>query len=199
MIELIIFDLGNVILNFDHMIICKKLSKVSKFSPQEVYDVVFTSGLERLYDEGKISTENFFKEISNKLGLDISWRVFKLIWQDIFWLNEGIEKILLSLKGRYKLFLLSNTNKLHFEFAKNKFDVLNLMDEYILSYKIGFSKPSQEIFLEALKISKVEPARCIYIDDIKEYVTCASKIGMKGILFHSIDELKMDLAKYEVI
>lgn len=199
MIEVIIFDLGNVILNFNHMIICKKLSKLSKkFSAEEVYDIGFKSGLERLYDEGKISTKNFFKEISNRLSLNISFEEFKLIWQDIFWLNEGIEEILLSLKGRYKLFLLSNTNELHFEFVKEKFDILGIIDEYILSYKVGFSKPAPEIFYEALKKSKVDSSKCIYIDDIEEHVISANKIGMNGILFQSIKGLKMDLVKYGV-
>ncbi|MEW6095247.1 MAG: HAD family phosphatase [bacterium] len=198
MIDLIIFDLGNVILNFDHMIICKKLSKLSKFPLQEVYERIFSSGLERLYDEGKISTKDFFKEISNRFGLNISLTEFKLLWQDIFWVNEGIEEILLKLKGRYKLFLLSNTNELHFEFAKDKFDILNLIDEYILSYKVGFSKPSPEIFYEALKKAKVDASRCIYIDDIKEHVISANKVGMKGVLFKSIDGLKRNLAKYGV-
>lgn len=195
MIEVIIFDLGNVILNFDNMIRCRKLSKLSKFSAQEVDEIIVRSRLERLYDEGKISTQDFFKEISIKLGLNISLDEFKLIWQDIFWLNNGIEEVLLYLKGRYKLFLLSNTNELHFEFAKNKFDVLNLIDEYILSYKVGFSKPDSEIFYKALKKSKTEASKCIYIDDKKEYVTSANKIGMKGILFQSIEGLKKELAK----
>ncbi len=198
MIEVIIFDLGNVILKFDHMISCRKLSQISKLSAQEIYDIIFSSGLERLYDEGKISTEDFFKEISNKLGLDIYLTEFKLIWQDIFRLNKGIRKLLLCLKEKYKLFLLSNTNEIHFEFARDKFDVLNLMDEYILSYKVGVTKPNPQIFHEALKKSKVEASKCIYIDDIKEHVESASKIGMKGILFQSVDRLIRDLVRYEV-
>ncbi|MEW6607546.1 MAG: HAD family phosphatase [bacterium] len=193
MIKLIIFDLGNIILNFDHNIICRKLSQISRFSPQQVYEIIFTSGLERLYDEGKISTRDFFKKVSNRLKLNISLTGFKQIWQDIFWLNEGIEEILLSLRGRYKLFLLSNTNEIHFELAMAKFDVLNLIDEYILSYQVGFSKPAKEIFYEALKRANVEAEKCIYIDDIKEHIASASKIGMNVILFQSISQLKMDL------
>jgi len=198
MIDLIIFDLGNVILNFDHMIICRKLSRLSKFSPQQVYEIIFSSGLERLYDEGKIATQNFFDEIVNKLGLIISFEEFKIIWQDIFWINEGIQEILLSLKGRYKLFLLSNTNPLHFGFARDKFKILEVIDEYILSYQVGFSKPAKEIFHEALKKSNVLAAASIYIDDIKEHVTSANKIGLNGILFQSIEGLKADLAKYGI-
>lgn len=198
MIKLIIFDLGNVILNFDHMIICRKLSKISKLSPQQIYDIIFVSGLERLYDEGKISTKNFFKQISNKLKLNIPFKEFKQIWEDIFWLNEGIEEVIMRLKEKYKLFLLSNTNQLHFEFAKNKFDILTFIDEYILSYKIGYTKPDAKIFYEALKKSMVSASQCIYIDDIKEHIDAASKIGINGILFQSIDELKKDLPRHGV-
>lgn len=198
MIKVIIFDLGNVILNFDHMIICRKLASLSSLSPEQVYEIIFKSGLERLYDEGKISTQNFFEKVTNKLGLNISFEEFKIIWQDIFWINEGIQEILLNLKGRYKLFLLSNTNPLHFEFAREKFDILEALNEYILSYEVGFSKPAVEIFNEVLKKARVEPAKCIYIDDISEHIASSNKIGMKGILFQSIEGLKRDLIKYGV-
>lgn len=181
------------------MIICRKLSSVCSLSPEQIYERIFISGLERLYDEGKISSQNFFKKVSNKLGLNISFEEFKNIWQDIFWINEGIQEILLSLKGRYKLFLLSNTNPLHFEFAREKFDILEAIDEYILSYEVGFSKPAVEIFNEVLKKAKVEAEKCIYIDDINEHVTSSNKIGLKGILFQSIEGLKRDLGKYRVI
>ncbi|MBU0581138.1 MAG: HAD-IA family hydrolase, partial [Candidatus Margulisbacteria bacterium] len=111
--------------------------------------------MERSYDEGKISTDEFFREISSRLKLNISFAEFKPIWQNIFRLNRGVKEMILRLKKRYRLFLLSNTNELHFDFVKKKYDVLGLLDDYILSYKVGFSKPHPRIFQEALKKADV--------------------------------------------
>ncbi|MDI6703506.1 MAG: hypothetical protein QME40_02375, partial [bacterium] len=76
MIEVIIFDLGGVILNFDHHIICRRLSKISKYEEHEVYDFIFASGLENSYNEGKITSLEFFDTICKKLDLDITFHNF---------------------------------------------------------------------------------------------------------------------------
>jgi putative hydrolase of the HAD superfamily len=199
MIKLIIFDLGNVILNFDHMIICRKLSKISKYSASKICEIMFSSDLQRLYDQGKIESYDFFKKVSDKLNIKISFNDFKLIWEDIFSLNQGMSELLLSLKRRYKIFLLSNTNEMHFEYIKNKFKVIEIIDEYILSYKLGITKPDKRIYYEALKKANLSSYESIYIDDIKEYVITANKIGMIGIHFKSIKKLKKELIKHKVI
>ena len=48
----------------------------------------------------------------------------------------------------YKLYILSNTNALHFKYLKNKFKILSEFDDYILSYRSGHRKPNPIIFKE---------------------------------------------------
>lgn len=198
-IETIIFDLGRVIIDFDHHLITQRLSKFSDFDFDEarLFDLIFTSDLERSLDRGEISPEEFYKKVSQ--NVKIGFEEFKAVWNDIFFPpKEEMIKLLGELKGRYKLYLLSNTNIFHFEYAKDKYKILELFEEYILSYQVGANKPDEKIYLEALRRSGSPPERCIYIDDIKEFARAATKVGMKGIHFEDVKKLREKLQGYGV-
>jgi len=198
-IRVIIFDLGKVIVNFDHMRICTKLSKHSAFEPDHIYDIIFKSGLESSFDKGMISPENFYSRVKKETQLEIDKDSFKEIWTKIFTINPGIEVLISSLKNRYKLFCLSNTNSWHFNYCLPTFSILKLFDGFTLSYEVGRTKPDKAIFEKAIQQADELPASCIYIDDIMEYVEAASIIGINGIHFITIEKLKKKLSGFDVI
>ncbi len=198
-IKLIIFDLGKVIVDFDHMMICKKLAGHSRLEPDQIYEIIFNSGIESSFDKGIITPENFYAEVKKEAVFNIKIEQFKEIWVNIFTLIPGIEKILSSFKDRYKLFCLSNTNKWHFEYCMKKFPVLKLFERFILSYELGKAKPEKEIFEKAMKLSGFLPGECVYIDDIEEYVQQANRLGFNGIRFESVEDLKNELSDLNII
>jgi putative hydrolase of the HAD superfamily len=198
-IKAIIFDLGNVIVDFDHFIICRKLAEYSNYSPEQVKEKIFTSGLEEQFDRGQISPETFFKAISKELNIDIDIALFRKIWNNIFSLNAGIEQLIKRLQGKYKLLCLSNTNPWHFEFCMQTFPVLNNFDSFILSFKVGEKKPHKKIFQKATEEANALPWECLYIDDIKKFVKAAEDRGIKGIHFISAEQLEKELEVFGVL
>lgn len=198
-IKVIIFDLGKVIVDFDHMRICTKLSKQSPFGPDRIHDIIFNSGLEASFDMGIISPENFYLSVKKKARLEININVFQEIWTKIFTLNPEIEELISSLKNKYRLLCLSNTNSWHFEYCMQKFPVLKLFDSFILSYKVGKTKPDSTIFEEAIKKAATLPDECVYIDDVPEFVETASKLGINGIHFRTVRKLKKELSDLNII
>jgi len=189
-IKVVIFDLGNVILNFDHMIASKKLSCVSKFSENYIYDLIFNSSLEEVYDKGKISSNEFYNVLKKELSLKISFQKFYELWGNIFWLNSGIIEVISFLKKRTKIVLLSNTNEIHFSYVLSKFTFLEKFDDFILSYKTGYRKPEKEIFLHIIKKMKCKPKEMIFIDDLDYNIKASIELGFNGILFKSNKQLK---------
>ena len=111
-----------------------------------------------------------------------------------FFPNPGVENLLGVFKGRYPIVLLSNTNEMHFQHLVERFDVLGLPDRFILSYRIGCSKPDPRIYQAAIEAAGHSGDVCVYIDDIPDYVQAASRQGMHGIVFRTAEELQMDLA-----
>ena len=198
-IKVIIFDLGKVVVDFDHRRICKILSKQSPFEPDKIYDIIFTTGLEASFDKGQISPENFYLSVKKEARLEININVFQEIWTKIFTLNPGIKDLLSALKNSYKLLCLSNTNSWHFEYCLQKYHALKLFDGFILSYEVGKTKPDSAIFEEALKKAAVLPNKCVYIDDVPEFVETANKLGIYGIHFRTVEKLKKELSALNII
>lgn len=201
MYKLIIFDLGKVLLDFDHMNSCRELARFSSYSPEEIYKEIFVLGLEEKYDKNKISSSDFYKEILRRFKIDkssVNFEYFKKIWGDIFYEIPSMGKLMEDLKKTYQIYLLSNTNEIHFEWVYNKFNILKIPQEYILSYKLGFRKPDKRIFYEAINRAEVSPGECIYIDDIKEYTEVAQSIGITGIHFKSRERLEKKLKSLRI-
>lgn len=190
----VIFDVGGVILFCDHMLICSRLANLCEHTPSDIYQFIFMDGLEKLYDEGKISTSEFHEKIRQWLKADIEFDEFRQIWCDIYDENLSITELIKELKRNdYRMYLLSNTNELHFQYIRNKFSVMGEFDEYILSYNIGHRKPSREIFKAVLEKSGLPPSDHIFIDDIKDFVDVAQSMGMRGIVFESSTQLRKAL------
>ena len=118
----IIFDFGRVLGDFDHMITCEKLTKYSSFSSEEIYKKIFKSRLEKEFDEGE-GFENFYQKIKENIKTNdkLTKEIFKKIWCDIFSENTEIEIILQKLTDKnIPMFLLSNTNSVHWEYINLK-------------------------------------------------------------------------------
>ena len=198
-IEVILFDLGNVILPFDHYQIAEKLYRFTRDKefqdPQKIFSFLFDiqGGAINDLDIGKVSPSDFFQSIQTTLDLSISFDEFVPLWSDIFVEDREVSQIILALKERKRLGLLSNTDSLHFNYILSKFPIIRIFDKWILSYEVGFKKPAIEIFQKAIQGASVEPKKILFIDDIKKYVEVAISLGMHGIHFISSDQLKEEL------
>lgn len=199
MIKTIISDLGNVIVYVDHHRIIKSLAKYSNYNEKYIYNF-FISSIERKgFDKGKISKEKFFQHFKDNLNLKMSFSQFKKAWCSCFTgLNKDIVKLLKKLKKNYRLILLSNTDEIHFNYLKNKCKILNIFDDYILSYKIGYAKPNPMIFLKAIKAAKTSPKQIFFIDDIYSFVSVAKLLKIKAAQYTNFNSLKIDLRKNSV-
>ncbi len=195
-IEVILFDLGNVILPFNHYQIAEKLfpfTKAREFQdPKKIFSYLFDYGKGAIndYETGKISTSTFFQLVKEHLQLTLSFEEFQPIWNDIFWENEEVSKIIRSLKRRKRLGLLSNTNPLHFNYILSKFPVVKELDQWFLSHEVGFKKPAKEIFEKAIEWAHVDSQKILFIDDMKTHVDVAVSLGMQAIHFTSVQRLK---------
>lgn len=190
MIKLFVFDLGNVILPFEHRQIVVKLLKKARGkvipSPHEAFSYMFDmkAGFINQYEEGLISSLEFFTIIRDRYGLDMDLEEFKSVWNPIFWGDPDVNEAVHYLKGKgYPVFLLSNTNELHFAHIIENYPIVHLLDEWILSFEVGAKKPDKRIFDVIFEKMDVDPGEVFYIDDIPEYVDAAKSYGLQGMVF----------------
>lgn len=199
-IEVILYDLGNVILPFNHFQIAEKLSRFSQRKefqdPPRMFSYLFDfeKGAVNGYEVGKVSSLEFFQSLRGFLHLSLSFEDFIPIWNEIFIEDQEVSQIILSQKGRWKLGLLSNTNRLHFDYVLAKFSIIRVFDRWILSHEVGFKKPAVEIFQKAVQWASVEPRKILFIDDMKKHVEVAASLGIQGIHFVSAVQLREELS-----
>ena len=197
MIKAIIFDLGNVLIDFDHMIAARRISHFCKKSPQEIFSLFFESEVTLLFEQGKISPDDFFLRVKDMLALSINYQTFVPIWNEIFFQsakNRAVFNIANILSGGYKVVVLSNINILHFEYVKKHFPIFGIFYRVFASCEMGLIKPDHKIYRKVLDDLDLAPGESFYTDDRRELVESAGKLGIKAAVFSGSKELKKDLA-----
>lgn len=197
MIKAVIFDLGNVLVDFDHNIAAKKISLLCGRSPREIFDFFFDSELTGLFEEGKILPEEFFFRVKAELNLKLGYNEFLPIWNEIFFLsdkNRTVYDLIKNLRSGYKIALLSNINILHFDYLKNNFPVFDVFHNLLLSFELKLKKPDPLIYKKALDILDVLAEEAFYTDDRQELVEQSRRLGICGFVFKGIEQLSKDLS-----
>jgi FMN phosphatase YigB (HAD superfamily) len=196
MIKLFVFDLGNVILPFEHRQIAVKLHESSRiqdrFTPDDLFKFLFDMdrGLVNPYEEGLMSSVDFFAKLREKYKLELEYDEFKDIWNIIFQEDSEVNNAILYLKNKgYPVFLLSNTNELHFSYIMERYPIVHSLDEWILSYEVGAKKPKQKIFDTIFEKTDTARGEVLYIDDVQEYVEAAKNYGLQGLVFKNAKDV----------
>jgi len=189
----IVFDLGNTLIRFDHNIATRKLSLRFGINPRAAYDLFFDSEITHLFEKGLISPAEFHSRATALLGIDMPYEEFAELWNNIFWEDKEACAIARRLKRSYRLFLLSNVNKSHFEYIRDRFDIIGIFDEVIASFMVGLMKPDRRIFEDVIRRSGGEKKSIVYIDDREDLITEARALGIDSIRFESADKLKAEL------
>jgi FMN phosphatase YigB (HAD superfamily) len=193
-IKTILFDLGNVIIPFDFKRAYTKLQPLCNYPVTEIPTRMRGTDLVGRFESGQIAPEQFVKEFSAVLELDITYDEFCDLWTSVF-LPEPLiqESLLANLRGRHRLMILSNTNPIHFHMIQANYPLLRHFDHCVLSYEVGALKPSAKIFEEAIAHAGCDAVECFFTDDLAVNVEAALKHGMDAVQFQSAMQLEGEL------
>src|SRR3989339_1743941 len=170
-ITAITFDLGNVLVRVDHYRFCRRLAALAHLSPQEVYAQVFESSLEPGYDTGRLTSREFYERVTAHFGVALPYSRFRDLWCDLFDPMEGIEEVVQRLASSFPLFLLSNTNSLHFDYIKGRFAaLLQPFRAFVLSYEVGSRKPEPAIYQSLIRQAGRPPEEILFLDGKAAFV-----------------------------
>ncbi len=107
---------------------------------------------------------------------------------------------LLRLRARgHKVYLLSNTNALHWEVISRNISAMEgraveeYFDEIFLSYKMHLCKPDEEIFRRVLAVAGLQPEETLFIDDSQANCEAATRVGIASLLVERNSEWGSEL------
>lgn len=149
--------------------------------------------LHREFEKGMMTESEFINKMLTSIDHKLDRESFCKIYSEIFSLNEDVISLLPVLKKDYKLFLLSNTNSIHQKYGWKKYEFLKHFDKLILSHEVNSLKPEEEIYRAVENASGFASAEHFFIDDVKEYVEAAIKLGWDAVQFVNYEKLVRDL------
>jgi len=194
LLQAVIFDLGKVIIPFDLARGYAALSPYCPFPLEEIPQRIAATGLAPRFEVGQLSPEDFARQLSAALGLDVDYARFRELWSSIFLPQPLVpEQLLEGLQRRYRMLLLSNTDAIHFPTLLERYALLRHFDDYILSYQVGAAKPAARIYEAAVARAGCPAADCLFIDDIPLYVEAARQAGIQALRFESAAQLEREL------
>jgi FMN phosphatase YigB (HAD superfamily) len=188
-IKNIIFDLGGVLLNIDFKETEMAFAALGIGNFNAYYTLQSATPLFEDLETGKITPEVFYESFRAFVKTSLTDEQIMQAWnallvgfppERITWLKE--------IAKRYKIYLLSNTNAIHYDAITKKyratikdksFDELFVKAYY--SHILGLRKPSKEIFEAVLKNENLVAAETVFIDDSEANIEAAKRVGLQTI------------------
>jgi glucose-1-phosphatase len=195
------FDLGNVILHFSHARMCQQVAELLGASADATREFLFSPEIALPYERGRLSTDDLIAKLNDRFQGQLSVSQARQALGDIFWLNTSIIPLIVGLKSAgYGIGILSNTCDAHWEAAREKFSILDLLfDIQVLSFRVDATKPDPEIYDKAAEIAGCSPRELFFADDLLENVEGARQAGVDAVLYTNTVSLADDLRRRNLV
>ena len=188
--KIILLDIGNVIVDVNFATFCSTVAERPE-DERKIFEKYCVGKFKDNVDRGRVSVTDFLGTVAaDPIVRKIAIRELKDAWQNVFSLKEGCVEGVQRLKKRHRVWIMSDTDPLHFTYLLNAFPVLRTMERYYLSYEHGFLKNSTEAFLHVMQSSGSEVDQLLLIDDKPDNCFSCGEAGIDSILFTSWNDLQ---------
>jgi len=199
----IIFDLGNVLLQYSFELMFQKWADLT---PNSFECAFFKTHFQfddqlRAYEQGLISTQEYFAHVTEMFGIAWDFSDFKAGWESILiGVPEEMWHLLDLLKPHYQLFILSNTNELHANLWRRDYiTLLGHFDAIFCSHELHLHKPDPQIYTEVARRIAIPLEHLLFVDDMERNVISARNVGIDAIHAQTPTQIIVELRKRGVI
>lgn len=184
-IKNLVFDFGGVLIDLDRQRCLDNFERLGMPDVPAMLDVCHQQGFFLQHEKGLIDAAEFRERIREQIGKPVTDTEIDAAWNSFL---VGIPSykldMLLELRQHYVVYLLSNTNDIHWEwsvkhaFHYKSFHVEDFFEEIFLSYEMKMAKPDKEIFQCLLEKTGIDPQETFFIDDSEANCLMAQSLGI---------------------
>ena len=195
-IKNIVFDLGGVLVDLDFKAAINGLQQAGFANVKEQLMAFDQGGIFQKFELGEMTADEFRTAIRENSTVTLTDEEIDALWNAML-LEIPREKLelILDLRGKYMVYLLSNTNSIHWDYVcKNAFNyrgfrVKDYFEETFLSYEMHLAKPDKAIFEKVLQDANLLPEETLFIDDSEANCKAAEEVGIHTHHYHIGDDL----------
>lgn len=205
-IKNIIFDYGNVIFKIDF---AKAQQSFTDLGIKNVDAIFAHAGQNELFDQmdkGMITAAEFRNGVREMAGIStLTDEQIDTAWNSLLvGVPKGNHEVLLRLKNKYRTFLLSNNNEIHYAsilaYLQKEYHVEDnsiFFEKDYYSHLMGMRKPDIKIFEFVLNEQILKPEETLFIDDSPQHLKTANSLGMKTLLLNDPYEFISTMKSFE--
>ncbi len=180
----ILFDLGNVLIQYDHNQTLAAVGTLGQCEPQQVQTLYHA--LSSQLGVGELSAADLLNHYRQHLPIGEDEEAFFMAFAAGLARNDAALAYAIELQQRPEVTvgIISNTNEAHAYWLDEYLPELKEFDLVVLSNEVGLAKPDPEIYRLALEILDVSAEQALFIDDIAENVAAAQSCGIAALVHH---------------
>ena len=195
-IRAVILDYGEVLCHVPAMAAIERLAALFKMDPQTFLPIYLETRAP--YDRGDLLPGEYWQKFAARAGVKIeaaaveqARRLDLELWSEInhvmvHWVQQ------LHAAG-FKTAILSNMPTDMATHVRKNFAWISHFDHHIFSGEVRSVKPEPEIYQHCIEVLGVEPSEALFIDDRDVNLQQARAVGIRGIRFQSVEQLRQDL------
>lgn len=184
----IIFDFGGVIYDISFNAATEAFAELGVKNFKELYSYLKQDHLFEDLEVGRITPEEFHRQFRRQSGLEVSDEAIDTAWNRLLTgFREERIRMLEKARNHYRIFLLSNSNQIHYQKYRQEFEEQfgyqrfnQIFERTWFSHEIGLKKPDNQIFEYILKDGDLNPFETMFIDDMEENALGATYSGISG-------------------
>jgi putative hydrolase of the HAD superfamily len=200
-VSLVLFDMDNVLCDYDRAARIARLSSLSGRSPREIEAAIWDSGFEALGDAGAISAESYLRGFGERIGHALTLEEWLAARQASMAPAREVLDLVRLLKARARVAVLTNNTTI----IRDRIDHLlpelrPLFGEAVFaSAQFGVAKPDPEVYRLCLQELGASPAETLFVDDLPENVAGAEAAGLRGHHFTAARRLAAALERHGLL
>ncbi|MFN0213975.1 MAG: HAD family hydrolase [Saprospiraceae bacterium] len=204
MIRNILFDFGNVLFDLNLSAFEREMALLLGDRFDAAKENLGRDRVFELYETGGINTAEFVEKLCHASETLLTPKQVTAAWNAIFiGMPQHRFEMLMRLRQRFKVFLLSNINDLHerwiIDYMLREHGLSEYESRYFdgvyFSHLIRLRKPSLEAFEYVLADAEILPEETVFFDDLPENVDAARMLGIQGIWHEPGTEIGERLVK----
>jgi putative hydrolase of the HAD superfamily len=192
----VVFDFGMVLSDVPDPVAHAALRSITGLAAEQLDKLYWID--RHAYDEGKLTGLAFWQKLVSDAGLGLSPQAIEelTMWDARMWTTQNPAMVAwqqrLKKRGLHTAILSNMGDAVHLNIERelawiNRFDVL------VWSYQLGIAKPDPAIYRHALERLGTRPEETLFLDDKPVNIEAAGAVGMKGIVFSNVEQLRTDL------